>query len=292
MKKYNSLGEILVDYRKHYKISQSEFASKLDVDIRSIIRWEKNETLVNSEKEKLLTQVTFIPFQVIRNLNTSTPIAIFYDFNLDKYSLTGISSELPDAKWIAAKIDRPTTRIKQIENKDEIKLILRNIKLQNNPLKSKDPELFLEASRLLPELNFVILDQSDNYSGYCLYFPLSIDTYNKLRDRSMQEHELNRSHLVNWRTQEVPVFYCHTITADSNENFFYVIGNALKFYRDTAPEDYIYALLTSRYDSYAMSEQLGVKVVWEDRAIQKEYNLLGVPRLEEGDFKAFFKSIE
>lgn len=119
-----------------------------------------------------------------------------------------------------------------------------------------------------------------------------METYNKIRDRSIQESDLKSKDLVNYKTQETPVFYCHSITADSNENFFYIIGAVLKFYRDVAPKNYLYALLTSRYDSRDMSDQLGMHTVWEDHKTQKSQELLDVPRLVEGDFKEFFKELD
>lgn len=292
MKKYTSLGSILKDYRTHRNISQSELASELNVDIRSVIRWEKNETLLNSEKEEALAHATFIPYQVIRNLNTGNPIATFYDFDLRKYSLSAISSELPDANWIGSKIDVPTSRLKHIETKEDIDNVIRFTKLQKNPLKNVDRELIAEAARQFPDLNLIILDQSGNYSGHSVYFSLRMETYNKIKDRSIQETDLKRKDLVNYTTQETPVFYCHSITADSNENFFYIIGAVLKFYRDIAPKNYLYALLTSRYDSRDMSHQLHIKTIWEDHEIKDKYGLIDVPRLVEGDFKLFFKHLD
>jgi len=69
MKKYTSLGTLLIDFRAYKNMSQAELASKFDVDIRTIIRWEKNETLLKSDKEEDMVDITFIPYQVIRNLN-------------------------------------------------------------------------------------------------------------------------------------------------------------------------------------------------------------------------------
>lgn len=291
MKKYDSLGSILKDYRAHEGVSQSELAAQLDVDIRSVIRWEKNETLLNSDKESALVKTTFIPYQVIRNLNTSKPISTFYDFDLRKYSLTAISRELPDADWIGSKIDIPTGRLRTIESEDDIEQIIRFTDLQKNPLKTTRIELFKEATRIFPELNLIILDQSGQYSGHSVYFPISLETYKKLRNREITEKDLHPRDLVNYKQQKIPVFYCHSITADCNENFFYIIGAVLKFYRDVAPKNYIYALLTSRYDSHAMSRQLHVKTVWEDHETKEQYNLLDTPRLVEGDFSEFFKNL-
>ena len=104
------------------------------------------------------------------------------------------------------------------------------------------------------------------------------------------ERDLVLSDLVNYKTQSPPVFYCHSITADCNENFFVIIGTVLKFYRDTPlDKNYIYALITSRYDSYDMSKSLGIDLIWEDFDQQKKLDLKVPPRLYEGNFIEFFK---
>ena len=88
MKKYNSIGELLVDYRIFRNISQSDFASKIDVDISTIPRWERTETLVKQEKEEDIVNVTLFPYQLIRNLNALKPIPTYYDFRINKYAIT------------------------------------------------------------------------------------------------------------------------------------------------------------------------------------------------------------
>jgi len=289
MKKFTSLGDLLKTYRIREGISQTDLAAKFDVDVRSIIRWEKNETLLNNEKEEQMAVITFIPYQVIRNLNTTSAIPTFYDFDLRKYSLSSISTELPDADWIRSRIDVTTNRIRQVNNKEDIENIIRFTKLQKNPFKNCNSELIIEATKNLPELNMVILDQSGYYSGHCVYFPLSVNTYEKIKNKRLMECDLKPEHLVNYKTQEIPVFYCHSITADCNENFFYIIGSVLNFFRNTTINNYIYALLTSRYDSHDMSEQLGVTTIWEDFELKEKYNLLSPPRLVEGNFKEFLK---
>ncbi|MBO3115715.1 helix-turn-helix transcriptional regulator [Winogradskyella sp. DF17] len=289
MRKFLTLGELIKAYRAHHGTSQSDLASKLDVDIRTVIRWEKNETLLNNEKEAQLAEATFIPYQVIRNLNSANQIPVFYDFGLRKYSLSSLSNELPNANWIKSKLDVGTERLKPISSEEDITQIIRHTELQNNPLKSTNKNLLLQAAKNLPELNMVLFDQSGYYSGHCVYFSISLATYQKIRSKEMEENQLTANDLVNYKTQDNPIFYCHSITADCNENFFYIIGAVLKFYRDKPLHNYLYALLTSRYDSHNMSNQLGVKTVWEDHEVKEKYNLIDAPRLVEGTFESFLR---
>ena len=289
MKKYQDLGDLIRDYRHYNKISQLKFAAQLDVDIRSVIRWEKSESFLGPEKEKALATITFIPYQVIRNLNTPIQIPTFYDFDLRKYSLATISSELPDADWIKSRIKISTNRLTRIKDKKDIEPIIRNTELQKNPLKTKNTALIWEASQLFPELNMIIYDQSGYYSGHCIFFPLSQETYQKIRNKDIDETQLRSQDLVNYKTQDCPVFYCYSVTADCNENFFYIIGAAFKFFQDTPLDNYLYASLTSRYDSHKYIEQLGLKKVWQDEFIKAKFNLIEAPRLLEGTFNEFLK---
>ena len=43
MKKYKSLGELLIDYRKENELSQFDFAAQVNVDVRTVQRWEKEK---------------------------------------------------------------------------------------------------------------------------------------------------------------------------------------------------------------------------------------------------------
>ena len=290
MKKYTSLGDILMGYRSLNNISQADLAGKFDVDIRTIIRWEKNETLLKPEKEEEIANITFIPHQVIRNLNTTKPIQTYYDFSLRKYSLSPLFQNLPDVRWIKESIDSIHDKIRPIKTENDIDNIIRYTQLQGDSLKSISPQLIREAARVFPELNLIVTDEYGNYAGHSLYFPLNIKTYQKIKNQKLMERDLVLSDLVNYKTQSPPVFYCHSITADCNENFFVIIGTVLKFYRDTPlDKNYIYALITSRYDSYDMSKSLGIDLIWEDFDQQKKLDLKVPPRLYEGNFIEFFK---
>ncbi len=290
MKKYTSLGDILIGFRNLNNISQADLAGKFDVDIRTIIRWEKNETLLKPEKEEEIANITFIPHQVIRNLNATTPIHTYYDFGLRKYSLSPLFQNLPEVRWIKESIDSIHDKIRPIQTEKDIDNIIRYTQLQRDSLKSTSSQLIREAARIFPELNLIVTDVLGNYAGHSLYFPLSFETYQKIKVQKLMENDLTISDLVNYKDQSPPVFYCHSITADCNENFFVIIGAALKFYRDTPiDKNYIYAIITSRYDSYNMSKSLGVDLIWEDFDQQKKLNLKVPPRLLEGNFTEFFK---
>jgi len=288
MKLYNSLGDLLIDYRELLDISQTKFAALFDVDVRTVLRWEQNETLLRPEKEEEMAEITFIPHQLIRNLNTTFVIPTYYDFELRKYSLSTLSKPLPEINWIKESIDVISNKIRPIETEKDINNIIRYTLAQKDSLKSISKLVIREAIRLLPELNLLVVDEQGNYAGHSLYFPLSMEAYQQIKKSVFMEKDITIAHFVNYKDQTPPVFYCHSITADCNDNFFFIIGAVLKFYRDTPlDKNYIYAIITSRYDSYEMNKDLGVQLIWEDVIQQENLNLKVPPRLYQGNFNEF-----
>ena len=287
MKKYLTLGELLNDYRNLNKISQLDLAAKLNVDIRTVIRWEKDETLIKSEKEEELVEETFIPYQVIRNLNATVAIPTFFDFRIRKYSLSEIFSELPETEWLRVQIEKPTERVRKIELKSDSDSILRYSQFQHNMNKPLNRQLINEAVKILPELNLVIVDDAGYYAGHCVVLSIKDDTYQKLKTHEILESEITLEDLTDFRKESKPIFHFYDVTADCNENIFYLAGAVLKFFKELQHIDYIATSLTHRYDSYGLNTHLGMQLVWEDKEVR---DILGVEtqaRFYEGDFKEF-----
>jgi len=286
MKKYSSLGDLLFDYRVQNNVSQLDLAAKFDVDVRTIIRWEKNETLLKPEKEEKMVDVTFIPYQIIRNLNAPVVISTYYDFDLRKYSLSALCIELPDANWLLSKSNMTTSRERTIKYESDINDIVRCTLIQKHILKPINKNIIFRATELLPELNNIIFDKSGYYSGHCIFLPISLQLYNKIRDRTFKEENITVNDLIDYKKDPNTVFYLFDASADCNANFFYVSGLIIKFFK-TYKGNYLYASLTSRKDTYELNEQLGIKLVWEDIDLQKKLNSIAPPRLYEGNFETF-----
>lgn len=285
MRKYTSIGALLVDFRAYKHMSQSELAGQFDVDIRTIIRWEKNETLLKSDKEEAMVDITFIPYQVIRNLNAPVSIPIFYDFNVRRYSLSSLSKELPDPNWVL-DLKATTNRIRVIKYESDLNEIIRCTLIQPHIKKSISKELILKATQLLPDLNKIIFDSSGFYSGHSVFLPISKRLYNKIKKRELCEEDITVNDLIDYKKQKTPVFYAYDISNDCNENFLLLTAEIFNFII-TMNRDYIYASYASRNDSYDINSIMGVRIVWEDIELQKKIKSLAPPRLYESDYLTF-----
>ena len=287
MKKYTSLGVLLRDYRKYYDISQHNFAANLNLDIRTIQRWESGHTLIKPEKEEEIVLETHLPYQLIHNLNASVPIETFYDFTIRKYSLSFLTNDLPEASWLKKDISNHSKRVVTIREEYDIDQILRDIEFHDHTPNVVQKELIIEAIRILPELNLIVKDDSGYYAGHSITFPINTNTFEKLKNQEIGEQEIKISDLIDYKRVEKPVFYSYDITSDCNDNFFHLAHRYLTFFDAIQETNYTFCSFTIRYDSYTINEQLGLDLIWKNIDEQKKRGLNAAPRFYVGDFKGF-----
>lgn len=284
MKKYFSLGDLLNDFREKNNQTQTDLATELDVDVRTIARWENNQSLIKPDKEANVVERTFIPYQVIHNLNATVPMPVYYDFKIRKYSLTAIEQDLPNAEWFHSRMDAVSQRVKQISSAEEVECIAKYHRFLYPTDKPVSKALIMHAAKILPELNVILYDTAGFYAGHRVVFPVSLATFQKLKNREMVEGELRQTQLVNYKTSEPAVFYGYSSYADCNENVYYLVASLIRFIKKQCPDNYIYGGLVVRYDILDLLPKLGPKKIWEDREEQKKFGMISPPTFFEGQF--------
>lgn len=287
MKQYFSIGALLIDYRRDRDLSQMDLSSLINVDVRTIQRWEKDITLIKPDKEKEIAEATLLPYQLIRNLNSTVPIPTYYDFRIRKYSLTELNNDLPHALWLKDRVKEFSKKIRTIELTSDIEILRKDLLLQKNNEEPISRNVLSRAIELLPELNLIIMDDFGNYSGHCITLPLSLEAYEQLKNKEITEKDINLSHLVNYKTMDKPNFFNYDITADCNHNIFYLAHAYLSFFRELTTS-YEYCSYTMRYDSYKINEQLGMKLLWENPIQRDGLGLEYHPRFYVGNFDNYF----
>ncbi|UCE92632.1 MAG: helix-turn-helix transcriptional regulator, partial [Flavobacteriaceae bacterium] len=213
MTKYNDIGELLIDFRRINGMSQSDMAAELEVDIRTVQRWEKGITLIKPEKEEDLVLLTLLPYQLIRNLNAAVPIPTFYDFSLRKYALTELNDDLPEASWFKANLEKATRRIRPLDHESDIDYLERYMQFHKK-INRNLSEVIKESTRILPEMNLIITDDSGYYSGHSLIFPIKESSYERLRSHEIEESELTVDDLIHPGRSARNIYYGFDITAD------------------------------------------------------------------------------
>ena len=283
MKKYFSLGGLIKDYRVFHELTQTELADKLDADLRTIQRWEQDRTNIREEKVAELVEKTSLPFQLVRNLNATDPIPTFFDFKTQKYSLTELSTDIPDVDWYKRKMDRTTTRMREMNLEYDFEYLMNYMDIPEEHHFNLR-KVIRESIKLLPELNQIITDELGFYAGFSLIVPISIDARELLRNQELRSEQLTTDHVKDYRFLEKPVFFVFNLSADCNDNIQYLVGNMLSFFQKNDHLDYIYCGFGERQDTYHIHDQLGFEEVW--RIPDGDYGL----RYFEGNFKKFLSN--
>ncbi len=287
MKQYFSIGELLTDYRSDRDLSQMDLAALINVDARTIQRWEKDITLIKTNKEREIAEVTLLPYQLIRNLNASVPIPTFYDFRIRKYSLTELNNELPDARWLKDRVKEFSKKIRTIDPATDMEILRKDLLFQKNNQEPISRSMLTRAIELLPELNLIIMDDYGNYSGHSIVLPIKSATYEKFKNREITDTDFRTEDLVNYKTQEKSFFFNYDITTDNNDNLFYLAHDILNFFKNIPQDNYEYCAYTMRYDSYKINEQLGLQLLWENVVQRDALGLEYHPRLYTGNLKEY-----
>jgi len=286
MKRYHSIGELLLDYRKINRISQAEFAGKINVDSRTVQRWERGDTLIKSDKEEEIVNETFLPYQLIRNLNSEIVIPTYYDFRVRKYSSTEIFSKLPFAFWFKNELKSNHENVRKIDFDFDIQYLRKYINIQRD-IPENIVQAIKKACEILPELNLIVTDDSGYYSGHCIIFPISEACYERFLNKEMKEDEITVDDIVDYKTNDKIIFYNYDIAADNNFNLYFMVNTILFFFNKLKDKNYMYCGVATRYDSFDLNEQLGLTIIWQEQPTIDKIGQQVYPRFQSGDFKTF-----
>lgn len=291
MKKYYTIGTLFIDYREFHDLSQNELADLLGVDLRTIQRWEKDLTLIKSEKEEDIVLNTLMPYQLIHNLNAAVPIPTFYDLRLRKYATSSMANGLPHATWFRDQIEITSERLRPIDIDFDLKYLKRFIQTQQRDDHFLDEELVRESVRLLPELNLILTTPSGYYSSHCMIMPLREEAYERLKAQQMHKKDLRAKDLIDPSQSDRKYYFNYDSTADSNDNAYYLLAAFLRFFKELGDSDYRFVTISERQDGYLLNKQVGMNVIWEDHQKQERMGWEYPPRFMEGDYKEFLAGL-
>ena len=282
MKKYNSIGQLIKDYRSFHEISQSDFASKLDADIRTVQRWENEGTLLKDDKIKALVETTLLPIQLIRNLNINKAIPTYYSFELLRYTLSELTISLPDASYYKKTIKESTNRIRPIDLDQDFEFLASVCKIPKEHQKNIK-SAFKEALLHLPEINVIIKNELGFYSGAFVLLPITEEAYGLLRDRKINSNEIRAEHICDPDFQDQKIFFEFELIADNNDDGQYLIVAGFRFFDQLKDQDYLYCAIDGRTDTTHLADQTGLEIIWRDTSDGKDLKFVA------GNFKAFLE---
>jgi len=111
-------------------------------------------------------------------------------------------------------------------------------------------------------------------------------------DRSLKEEDLTVHDLsTSGSKNSMAHFHNFHLTADCNENIFYMLNNFYHFFKDLPKDKYLYTSTPIRRDTYKLNDQLGLQLIWEEAPKKDIHGINMAKRFYEGVFTFLDKNI-
>ena len=263
MTKYHSIAEIITDYRKKKDLSQLDLAILLDVDSRTVSRWEKGATLLNPEVKKCFVERLHIPHQVIHNLNSTFPISIYYDIDNMAYSLNAAGVKVPSAQWLKSEYPLEDDNVIGLTNATDVEKI-EVIQELNGTKRLLPPQLLKESIKAIPELNFILKDQSGFYAGHLVVTKLRYEAYEKLREQKLQDVDIHSTDISTKYDTNPNVFFFYSHKADSLANAYYMMNRLFTFLKNKKFKEYVFVAIEESERNINLLKEMGLRQVWQN----------------------------
>ena len=172
MRRYETLGQLLEDFRQLNNMTKSQMAKWIDVDLKSYTRWQKNRSPIHTANIDVLAEKAKIPFEVLFRLNHEYPT--LYDVVTHRYTNCPFDTDF---------VNRDILQERLFYTEEEGNLTpIRNPKDIHEVTECPFPLYFRKGGasqavmlcsfKALPELNLILRDPVGYYSGHLICFPL------------------------------------------------------------------------------------------------------------------------
>jgi transcriptional regulator with XRE-family HTH domain len=285
MKYYCGLTEFLKDYRDKHGLSQAELAAKLDVDIKTVSRWESGKSFIRPEKVAEVAEKLFVPYQFLHNINSCNAVKMFYDIDMRIYSFSAAGTKVPDISLF--KIDMPDDDviIRKIEGEEDLQFVIKsdNYRIPDRKLKK---DLIKGAANILPEINLIIIDSTNTYAGYTVFLPLRKEVYDWLKNKEISQDDLSEHDFVVNTGHGDFVYYFYTLYADSFKSTYYLMKRVLNYFSKLKSKDYLITGITFTEVLTDILKDMEFHDVWKEK-LDGVHENESRKILMEGDFKKY-----
>jgi transcriptional regulator with XRE-family HTH domain len=287
MKYYENLGGLLKEYRTYHSWSQEDFAEKLNVDLKSYQRWERNKHPVKEKTMRTISRVTNLPLTVLKSLNAQ--IAIYYSIKKHRLAHTKLESEISVYRELLTltppKDEGISLKFHPLSSADQIRWIKA---FDHDIYPCEDScrvETVLRAGEIVPELNFISADQEDFPTGYFVCLPLSAKTYVRFKNNQCREGELLPQDLFNVFNFGFGVLYCIStaLSTPIQHNILAKAGQHLTKYMNN--EKIMICAYAVTKEGHEICQKFKMNPVFENRKEHPSAGTERVPTLYESQLK-------
>ncbi len=190
LRRYASLGSLLLDVRTARKHTQQQMADELGVPPKTYGRWERNESRASPGHLERLSSILRLPFEVVLRLNHGFPT--LYHTGSHRFQTCTFDRDFVNQKVLREQLfdGSEEGRIEPVGHGDNLGLILADRRLVFPRRLFVAQSVLSRAIDLLPELNFIVRDPKGHYAGHILSIPLAKPSVDALLAQRIQESDI------------------------------------------------------------------------------------------------------
>jgi transcriptional regulator with XRE-family HTH domain len=197
MRQYEGFQNLMMDYRESTHLSQGALAGKLGISERTYGRWERGDGGFGRNEILKLARVTRIPVEVLLRLRFGYPT--LYNVQTHRYATCSFDDDFINEKVLREKLLSTAWEglVYSLDAKSTFSETVVNFYRPVFPSALHSSQATIRmAAELAPNLNLIVLDPFENYSGHVMCFPLRAQAYDDLESEKLREANLTREHLA------------------------------------------------------------------------------------------------
>lgn len=285
MKRYTKIGELLRDIRGEE--SQASMAARLDVNVRTYRRCEAHNKKVSADNLDTIAEKLMVPFEVLLRLNYDFPT--LYNPSTRRYALCPFNTD-----YVSTDVLR--TQLEDTDETGKITSLINNHRFQTTkkiefPVyypygnRRMDEELIYKAAVKLPDLNIIIEDPNGYYSGHLLTIPLNISSWNKIKEKKMEEHELKTEDIADVSSHAPIALHILSMFATNSTYVYCLAKRLIRVLISKVPSKINEKSIITRYavtlDGAEFGRKFGMIVVDYDHDAHSKYKTETAPHILE-----------
>lgn len=196
MRQYESFQTLMTEYRKSKNQSQGALAGKLGISERTYGRWERGDGGLGRDELLNLARVTRIPVEVLLRLSFGYPT--LYNVQTHRYSTCAFDQDFVNEKVLRDRLlstaweGHVHSLGPESPYSETVATFFRPA--FPNALHSSKATI-RTAADMAPNLNLIVLDPFEVYSGHVMCFPVRDQAYEDLLSEKLKEADLAPEHL-------------------------------------------------------------------------------------------------
>jgi transcriptional regulator with XRE-family HTH domain len=196
MRQYEGFQTLMTEYRKSKNQSQDALARKLGISERTYGRWERGDGGFGRNELVNLARVTRIPVEVLLRLSFGYPT--LYNVDTHRYSTCAFDHDFVNEKVLRERL-LSTNWEGQVQSLGPGSPYAETVATFFRPafpnaLHSSQATI-RAAADMAPNLNLIVLDPFEVYSGHAMCFPLRDKAYEDLASEKLKEADVAPEHL-------------------------------------------------------------------------------------------------